>query len=90
MKLLARYWFRFEAQAPPHPLNLGCGVSAYDRDDALALLKEKVFKNGVLPRILEAKENVDISVLDGKHVLPNMEDPTIRGVWFPRGYRDKS
>jgi hypothetical protein len=83
---LARYWFRFEAQAPPQPLNLGWGVSAYDYDDALALLRERVFRDAVLPQIVEVNENVDVSTLDSKHILPNMEDPTVRGIWFPRGY----
>jgi hypothetical protein len=87
VKLLIRYWFRFEPLASPQPLNLGCGVTAHDYSDALALLREKVFKDEALPRILELKENVDIAMLDQKHVLPNMEDPTIRGIWFPRGYK---
>jgi hypothetical protein len=29
-------------------------------------------------------EDVDVSQLDAGHVLPNMGDPTLRGVWFPR------
>lgn len=70
----------------PTALNLGCGVTAYDYNDALALLREKVFKGGVVPRILEFKEDVDISLLEQKHVRPNMENPTIRGIWFPMGY----
>jgi hypothetical protein len=40
---------------------LGCGVSAYGYDDALALLNERVFKDGIVPRILELKENVDFA-----------------------------
>jgi hypothetical protein len=31
-------------------------------------------------------EDVDIRALDQKHVQPNMETPTWRGVWFPEGF----
>jgi hypothetical protein len=86
MKRLIRYWFRFQPHPLPRALNLGCGVTADGYDDALTLLREKVFKDAVLPGILEVKEDIDISVLDHKHVRPNMDNPTIRGVWFPIGY----
>ena len=52
MNRLVRYLFLFEPHLSLSPLNLGCGVSAYGYGDALAL-NEKVFKDGVLPRILE-------------------------------------
>jgi hypothetical protein len=29
---------------------------------------------------------VDVSMLDEGHVIPNMEPPVWRGVWFTRGY----
>ena len=88
MNQLVRYWFRFEPHTSPHVLNLGCGISAYGYDDALALLRDKVFKDVALPRIIEVKENVDVSLLDHKHVLPNMENPTVRGIWFPMRYAE--
>jgi hypothetical protein len=66
MNRLIRYWFLFETDRSPRALNLGCGVSAYGYDDALALLNERVFKDGIVPRILELKENVDISLVDDK------------------------
>jgi len=83
--MLKRFWFKFSA-LPYNPLNLGCGVTAFDSDAALTLLKERVFSKGQTPTILEATENVDISTLDQNHVIPNMDDPTRRGVWFPKGY----
>ena len=87
MKKLIRFWLRFEQIAGPEVLNLGCGVTAYDYNDALGLLRENVFKKAVFPRILEFNEDVDISSLDQKHIVPNMEDRTLRGIWFPRGCR---
>jgi hypothetical protein len=53
------------------------------------LLRESVVKGAALPGILEVKENIDIAMLDPNHVLPNMDDPTVRGVWFPKGYSSK-
>ena len=74
---------------PPLPAGLayGCGVSAYDYDDALALLSERVFAGKPPPDPAEVIENIDVSQLDRSHVLPNMDDPATRGIWFPRGYR---
>ena len=86
MDQLIRYWFRFEPQILSRALNLGCGVSAWGYEDALALLHERIFKDGILPRILELKQGVDISLLDDEHVRPNMEDPTVRGIWYPKRY----
>jgi hypothetical protein len=65
----------------------GCGVSAYDYDDALALVGKHVFPGVTPPDPVEVVEDVDVSQLDPGHVLPNMEAPVIRGVWFPQGYR---
>jgi hypothetical protein len=86
---LHRYWIEFsisfEAAHPPGIL-AGCGVTAYNIDDALMIIKRKVFGNEDLPPIRQIAEDVDISTLDPGHVLPNMAVPTWRGVWFPRGF----
>lgn len=83
---LTRFWFRFEPSSEPTPLNLGVGVTAWTYADAIALLKEHVFPKANLPPIIGTEENVDISTLDPKHVLPNIGIVVQRGVWFPRGY----
>jgi len=88
MKSLRRYWFRFEPFNKPTPLNLGCGVTAYDTDDAARLLQERVFIGKVMPKIVECREDVDLSTLDQKHVAPNLGLVTVRGIWFPRGYEE--
>jgi hypothetical protein len=80
---LHRFWIRFE-DAPPS-LGLGMGVTALDRADAESLLATSTFLAGrQLPTIREVVQDVDVRDLDPGHVLPNMGDPTIRGVWFPR------
>ncbi len=88
MKLI-RYWIEFDLSLnDPHPpgLLLGCGVTAYDYDDAMWLIRERVFAAAALPHIKNVIENVDISTLDANHVLVNMGTPLQRGIWFPLGY----
>jgi hypothetical protein len=69
---LRRYWFRFEQSTIPTPLNLGLGATAFDREDALRIVKECVFPDIEVPRIVRVDEDVDISTLDPTHVLPNI------------------
>jgi len=81
---LKRYWVEFDYQV----MNFSSpnyGVMAYSVDDALLILKEKVFKYAVMPEPTRLTGNVDISTLDAGHVLPNMAVPHWRGIWFPQG-----
>jgi len=80
---LTRYWLKFSRLATPHPLNLGCGVTAWSLDDALRLIRS-VFPDLSLGPPIEIIQNIDVSTLDPGHVLPNMGDVTLRGVWWPR------
>ena len=84
---LRRYWITFSL--PPHELpvgtGFGCGVTAYGRDDALAMVSDLLF-DGEEPPIESISEDVDISTLDEGHVRPNMGNPLRRGIWFPIGY----
>lgn len=83
---LQRYWIRFKLepfQSGPRP---GCGVTAYDYNDALAILRSTVFRDREMPSIEQVIEQVDISSLDQSHVVPNMEVTIWRGVWYPKGY----
>lgn len=86
MAMLHRYWVRFRvdirsAHAPG--TLLGIGVTAYNRDDALEIIAERVYKSDVLPEIATLVEDVDMSTLDEKHVLPNIGNVFVRGVWYP-------
>jgi len=86
MSTLKRFWFTFAPMAHPTAINLGCGVTAINQQDALAILKQTVFRGRNMPQIREVIENIDISALDQRHVIPNMGPPHVRGVWFPLGY----
>jgi hypothetical protein len=84
---MRRFWLTFESSpAVPRAVSHGCGVTTFNYDDALELLREKVFTDGPMPLPTSVKEDVDISELDPGHVRPNMGDPTVRGIWFPIGY----
>jgi hypothetical protein len=83
-KYLTRYWFEFEPTTKPTRWSsFGCGVTALDYDDAVRLLRERVFKGHELPPITRCVENVDVRTLDRGHVLPNMGVVIFRGVWWP-------
>jgi hypothetical protein len=83
--LLTRYWIEFDwgDQAPMAGTNLGCGVTAFDREDAVALVAKTVFANAAMPAISNVIEDVEITTLDEEHVIPNMGASSERGVWFP-------
>jgi len=83
---LRRFWFKFDAH-PDSPL--GYGVTAWTEDDANAILQSRVFSGGDVP-VAAVTPDIDVSTLDAGHIRPNMESPTWRGIWFPRGYSDSS
>ena len=85
--MLKRYWFNFDELPKYSLLRFGCGVTAYNCDDAISLISQSIFKDEAMPPIKSVIENVDISTLDQGHVIPNMEAPVWRGVWFPKGHR---
>lgn len=80
------YWFSFEKFDYPTPLNLGVGVTAFSKEEAIDFLKRKIFTNIALPPIAKCIENIDISTLELNHIRPNMGNPARRGIWFPLGY----
>lgn len=86
MAALKRFWIEFERLERPDPLNLGCGVTAHNYDDALSLISTRIFPDKTIPTIVAVSEDVDVSTLDANHVLPNMGVVVKRGIWFPLGY----
>jgi hypothetical protein len=82
--MLRRYWFEFEGTVPLSSLNLGCGVTAYDKGDALRILEKRVFAELGVRKVAKVVEDVDIRMLEENHVRPNMGSPVVYGVWFPK------
>lgn len=84
--MLTRYWFEFDDDNLLPQVKIGCGVTAFTYEDALNLIRKKIFEDAALPEIRIVIENIDVSILDTGHILPNMNPPNFRGIWFPRGY----
>ena len=93
MKLLTRYWFEFDLSTEhrnrfPYVIAYGVGITAYDYQDALGLLRKWVLQTEEMPKIKKLIENVDVSILQDSHsrnknLLPNLGCPAWRGVWHP-------
>lgn len=88
-KYLHRYWIEFDlteySHKVPYGLNFGCGVTAFDQDDAFELVSKALFDDAPIPPIKSITVDVNLSALD-QHVLPNIGNPVFRGIWFPPGY----
>lgn len=84
-----RYWIDFKCFERPTPLNLGYGVTAESKEAALELVRRVVFNDESF-EVENIIENVSIADLDQAHVVPNMGNPMIRGIWFPLGYSSLS
>jgi hypothetical protein len=82
MGALTRFWIVFETSKVPTPINLGCGVTARNLDDARELLRTRVF-GGTLPREVGVIEDVPVASLDARNVRPAMGPVDKRGVWYP-------
>lgn len=88
---LHRYWFTFDLSelAPFYGIDIrrGCGVTAYDRADALHVMREVLFRERSMPPIREETVDVDVRTLKDKHGRRLATGNTIvRGVWYPWAY----
>lgn len=86
---MRRYWIEFDLsnyERPPVSIDMGLGVTAQSREDALSLVRDRVFGGRELPPVRQVIDDVDVSTLDPGHVRPNMGAPTWRGIWFPLGF----
>lgn len=84
---LKHYWFEFDLKTYSSefyiPSQLGYGVTAYNIEDAKALLMKEIFCNKKLPTLIKLKENIKFSDIEPNHVAPNIGLFIKRGVWFP-------
>lgn len=83
--MLTRFWFQLQPFAEATPLNLGCGVTAESEEAALSMVRTRVFA-GAPFEVEHTIADVDLATLDQGHIIPNMGNPIVRGVWFPLGY----
>lgn len=86
MRRLQKFWFRFEPLPRATAVNIGCGVTAFDREDAFSIIKQCIFGENDPPPILECKNDVSLDDIEQNHARPNVGDLEVRGIWFPQGY----
>lgn len=84
--MLKRYWIRFERFNIQTPLNLGCGVTAFNAEDAKRIVEIKIKNSDIHVDIASIELISNIADLDKNHVIPNMGNIFERGIWFPQGY----
>ena len=78
---LKRYWFAPDPTQNATSQIAACfGITAWTNEDAKAILHGD---RGLSPDEYIIEEEIEISNLDAKHVLPNIGDVTVRGIWFP-------
>ena len=73
---LRRFWFKSSR-------NIGVGITAHSLSDAEIILNSAVKRHDLNIEVVEVIEDIDIQKLDQGHVIPNMNPPNFRGVWFP-------
>jgi hypothetical protein len=82
---LHRFWFEFEEWdvhgcRPP----FRCGVTAWSREDALALIADAYCNLGASPVPVSVVPDFDVSALDDDlNIRPNIGVPVWRGIWYP-------
>jgi len=76
------YWIRIVPLPSPSALNLGIGVTARSEDDARALIAAAF---GDVAEITDLTPVRSVDDLDQRHVVPNMGNILMRGIWFPLG-----
>lgn len=86
MSKLEKFWIRFKTIPKPTVLNLGSGVTAFSKEDAMTIVEERLYKIFNDLEIIDIITVASLNDLDEKHILPNIGDPCLRGIWFPMGY----
>jgi hypothetical protein len=80
--VLTRYWFEFVRGGQATALSLGCGITAYNLDDARRMLRQEIFPLYGDRATVRVLEGVEFASLD-ERVRLHLGNPTVRGVWFP-------
>lgn len=75
------FWLTVTRSAEPTPLNLGIGVTATSEADAQALVYERYGDQVVVKAVTLV---TDMRQIDQHHVVPNMGNHLVRGIWWPR------
>jgi len=63
-------------------LSLGCGITAYNLDDARRMLRQEIFPLYGDRATVRVLEGVEVASLD-ERVRLHLGNPAVSGVWFP-------
>ena len=66
----------------PTVLTVGCGVTGYDEDDCLDLIRAEIFDERPLPEMRSRVPDIDVSTLP-EPLQRHLGSSASRGVWFP-------
>ena len=80
--MLRPYWVQLARRPEPTPLNIGIGVTAASEEESRAMVLQAVEDAD----IVSVSPVLDATELDQGHVVPNMGNLLVRGIWFPLGY----
>ena len=80
--MLTRYWFEFVRGGQATALSRGCGITAYNLDDARRMLRQEIFPLYGDRATVRVLEGVEFASLD-ERVRLHLGNPAVRGVWFP-------
>ncbi len=77
---LKTYWISF-----PKDKNLpfGLGVTAFDKEDAFALVEEQGIDWHKTAKEVVIQTDITISDLNQSNIVPNIGPMQFRGVWYP-------
>ena len=79
--LLNWYWADFGGLPPYSNLSKGAGLTAFSEEDAIGILKQTFETTVVGIRKLSSLRDITDA-----HIVPNMGNQMLRGIWFPKGY----
>lgn len=88
---MIKFWIKLKQSIfdnPPIGTLLGIGVTAESKEEALILIKDKVYINRDMPEIEFVDSYISIDNLEENHVRPNIGNMDDKGIWFPLGYSD--
>ena len=91
---LIRFWFEFDYGPGPggpgitlwHPGPSWVGVTAFDYDDAVRIVRAEYFADRSMPTVKSVIEDVDVSKIDLLRTI-RFDPPIWRGIWYPAMYR---
>lgn len=78
--MMERFWIDVASSSSPFVSRLGIGVTAGSENDARTIVADRF---GAKVTISHVRVIKDMRSVDQHHVVPNMGNHFVRGIWFP-------